>query len=107
MQNAEERVVTQVSSHLASFVAQGQQTQHPAFQHVVNPRGAPNRHQVRGGVKPGAYPRPAVYDSGYRNVNKRKATRRGDEQIPYGRKQGDCPSCELREPAFLHLCLSC
>ena len=67
---------------------QGQQTQHPAFQHVVNPRGAPNRHQVRGGVKPGAYPRPAAYDPAYRNVNKREATRRGDEQIPYGRKQG-------------------
>ncbi|DBA68064.1 TPA: hypothetical protein ACH3X2_014084 [Trebouxia sp. C0005] len=72
-----------------SSVPQGQQTQHPAFQHVVNPRGAPNRHQVRGGVKPGAYPRAAVYDSGYRNVNKRKATRRGDDQIPYGCKQED------------------
>ena len=71
---------------LHMLLMQGQQTQHPAFQHVVNPnRGAPNRHQVRGGVKPGAYPRPA-YDQGYRNVNKRKA-RRGDE-IVYPRKQG-------------------
>lgn len=68
---------------------QGQQTQHPAFQHVVNAnRAGPNRHPMGRASKPSAYPR-AVYDpSGYRNVNKRKATRRGDELVGYARKQG-------------------
>lgn len=67
---------------------QGQQTQHPAFQHVVNAnRAGPNRHQMGRAPKPSAYPR-VVYDPGYRSVNKRKATRRGDELIGYPRKQG-------------------
>ena len=68
-----------------SFYVQGQQTQHPAFQHVVNPnRAGLNRHPMRGAPKP-AYPqRPMAYDAGYRNVNKRKATRR--DELPYGRK---------------------
>lgn len=68
------------------FDLQGQQTQHPAFQHVVNSnRGALNRHPMRGAPKP-AYPQRPVLDPGYRNVNKRKATRR--DELPYGRKQG-------------------
>ena len=72
----------------AAFLVQGQQTQHPAFQHVVNPnRAGANRHPMRGAPKPNAYQRP-VYDPGYRNVNKRKATRRGDELVGYTRKQG-------------------
>lgn len=67
---------------------QGQQTQHPAFQHVVNSnRGAISRHPMRGAPKP-AYPQRPVFDPGYRNVNKRKATRR--EELPYGRRQGLC-----------------
>lgn len=72
-----------------SSVPQGQQTQHPAFQHVVNAnRGGPNRHPMGRVPKPNAYPR-AVYDPGYRNVNKRKAARRGDELVGYPRKQED------------------
>ena len=83
------------------FGLQGQQTQHPAFQHVVNAnRAGPNRHPMNRASKPSAYPR-TVYDpSGYRNVNKRKATRRGDELVGYARKQGEhlwkAMQCNLR-----------